>query len=299
MSAHMLLVILDDLKVLPDLLDRWREIGVSGTTILHSLGGYKASSWLERVGLSMLGRGFEADELNQRTLMSVICDDDLLERAIAEAEQIVGGFDRPHSGALFVLPITRTLGLKKRHDRTPEELIATAPDMGEMSELDRMRCIPVSEVLAIHDFPPAIVERDDSLAVVATKMLDHPSTQVACVVNEEGRLCGIIRLEAIVNDLFVRLMPEEFLHELSELKEALEFADHLKHRTAADAMEEPVIIHPEDTIRTVFHRMHDLKLPGLPVVDDSHHVIGYVNLLEMLALVAKDHHLRCVGETQE
>lgn len=299
MSAHMLLVILDDLKVLPDLLDRWREIGVSGTTILSSLGGYRASSWLERVGLGMLGQGFEADELNQRTLISIIEDDDLLERAIAETEQIVGGFDRPDSGALFVLPVTRTLGLKKRHDPTSEELIATAPEMGEMSELDRMRCIPVSEVLAIHDFQPAIVEPDDSLAEVATKMLNHPSTHVACVINEEGRLCGIVRLEAIVNDLFMRLMPEEFLHELSELKEALEFADHLKHRTAADAMEEPVIIHPGDTIRSAFHRMHDLKLPGLPVVDDSHHVIGYVNLLEMLALAAKGHHLSCIGDIQE
>ena len=299
MTAHMLLVILDDLKVLPDLLDRWREIGVPGTTILSSLGGYRASSWLERVGLGMLGRAFETDELNQRTLISVIQGEDLLERAIAGAEQIVGGFDRPNTGVLFVLPVARALGLKKRRDRTSEDLVATAPEMGEMSDFDRMRCVPVSEVLAIHGFQPAIVEPDDSLAVVATKMLAHPSTHVACVVNEEGRLSGIIRLKAVVDDLFMRLMPEEFLHELSELNGALEFADHLKHRTAADVMEEPVAAHPNDTIRSAFHLMHDMKLPGLPVVNDTNRVIAYLDLLEMLALVAGDYDLACVGDVQK
>ena len=292
MTTHLLVVILNDLSVLPDLLKHWQEIGVPAT-LLQSRGAYKTSSWLERVGLSMLGRAFETEEIEQRTLMSVIEDDELLERAIAEAERVVGGFDRPHSGLLFVLPVGRALGLKKRHRPSAEELIASPTLETALGELERIRCVPVSEVLAVHDLQPAIVQPEDTLLDVAHKMLDHTNVTLACVVNEEGRLVGIVRLLAIANDLFMQLMPEEFLHELSELEEAFEYAERFKHRRAADVMEEAVAVQANDTIRTAFARMHDHKLPGLPVVDETNHVIGYINLLEMLALVARGHPLRC------
>lgn len=295
-DTHLLLVILDNLEVLPTLLTRWRELGVSGTTILRSLGGHKASSWLEQVGLAMLGRAFESDEIRQRTLISVIDDDDLLERAIAEAEHIVGGFGEPHTGVLFVLPVTRALGVQKRQAPTPEQLIASAPEPQPMSDLERMRCVPVSEVLAVHHLDPAIVKRNDSLTDVAAAMLAHPTAHVACVVNDEGRLSGLVRLESVVNDLFVRLMPEEFLHDLSHLDEALNYAAALKHRTAADCMADPVSVHPDDTVRTAFERMHDHNLPGIPVIDETHHIVGYVNLLEMLALVARGEPLSCLKD---
>jgi len=32
-----------------------------------------------------------------------------------------------------------------------------------------------------------------------------------------------------------------------------------------------------------FSRMHDNRLSGLPVVDDRYHVVGYINLLELMA----------------
>jgi len=118
-------------------------------------------------------------------------------------------------------------------------------------------------------------------------MLAHPNAHVACVVNEENRLSGLVRLESVVNDLFVHLMPEEYFQDMSKLDAALDYAAKLKHRTAADCAEEPVAVYPHDTVRTAFQRMHDSNLPGIPVIDEAHHVIGYVNLLEMLALVAK------------
>jgi CBS-domain-containing membrane protein len=36
--------------------------------------------------------------------------------------------------------------------------------------------------------------------------------------------------------------------------------------------------------------MHDHHLPGLPVVDDEYHVVGYINLLELMAV--------CIGRDQ-
>jgi len=299
MSTNLLMIILDNIDTLPALLTRLRGAGVSGTTILRSLGGYEATSWLERVGHAMLGSAFESDEIKQRTLISVIEGEELLERAIAEAEQVVGGFGEPNTGILFVLPVSRSLGLKKHLPPTPEEIVASAPNPLPMNELERMRCVPVSEVLAVHNLQPAIVGKDDSLQEVAEKMLARPNAHVACVVNEENRLSGLVRLESIVNDLFVHLMPEEFFQDLSNVNRALEYAAALKHRTASDSAEEPVAVYPHDTVRTAFQRMHDSNLPGIPVIDDAHHVIGYINLLEMLALVAGGQHLTCLEDTKK
>ncbi|MBT4754242.1 MAG: hypothetical protein HON98_00985, partial [Chloroflexi bacterium] len=47
-------------------------------------------------------------EVQTRTLIAVIEDENLLNQAIAEAERVVGGFDRPNSGLLFVLPVARS-----------------------------------------------------------------------------------------------------------------------------------------------------------------------------------------------
>ena len=111
MTTYMLIVILHDLERLPAVLEAWKSIGVPGVTLTKSVGGYQAESWLDRIGL---GRIFEHEEAQQRVLISVIPNEDLLERAISEADEIVGGFDRPDSGILFAVPVSHALGIQKR-----------------------------------------------------------------------------------------------------------------------------------------------------------------------------------------
>jgi nitrogen regulatory protein P-II 1 len=53
-------------------------------------------------------------ELHHRTLFSVVQDDEVLERAIAATERTIGDLDTHHSGILFVVPVTRALGLGRR-----------------------------------------------------------------------------------------------------------------------------------------------------------------------------------------
>ena len=111
--THLMIVILDDLKKMPAILDAWRGIGVPGVTILQSAGGHRTTSWLSRMGLGAIDRLFESDEVRRRTLLAAIEDDALLARAIAEAERVVGGFERPNTGILLVLPVGETRGLRK------------------------------------------------------------------------------------------------------------------------------------------------------------------------------------------
>ena len=108
--TNLVIVILDDLKKMPAIMDVWRDIGVPGVTILQSAGGHRTTGWLSRVGLGAIDRLFESEEVRRRTLLAAIDDDVLLARAIAEAERVVGGFDKPNTGVLLVLPVAESRG---------------------------------------------------------------------------------------------------------------------------------------------------------------------------------------------
>ena len=53
-------------------------------------------------------------------------------------------------------------------------------------------------------------------------------------------------------------------------------------------MIEPVSIHIDDMVSDAFKLMHRHKLPGMPVVDDENHVVGFLSLLELMELVVME-----------
>jgi len=280
---QLLIVILDNLKPLPDLLQAWRAIGVSGATILESVGAYRAENWLSRAGLGALSRLFEAEEVRRRTILTAV-DDDLLDEAIAEADRVVGGFDRPNTGVLFAVPITRSVGI---HRRQAETLARTSPPAVKTGWLIQ-RDTPVETVAATLDLQPIIVRTDTPLDDVVREMLKQPNVHVACVVSGEGRLVGLLHLQALADHLFFHILPEEFLSEVTDLERVMQFADRSRMQLAADAMQEPVWVKRGETVKDAFKRMHEQRISGLPVVDDHYHVVGYINLLELLAVCAAE-----------
>ena len=278
--AKLLLIILNDISVLPELLDIWREIGVPGTTILKSAGGHASRNWLSRVGLSASNNLFEAKEVQTRSVISVFEDDELLERAIAEAERVVGGFDRPSSGIILVLPVSQAIGLNKKPAQPTQEV--SPPPL--RSGWTVLRDTTIEYVDSLLDFEPTIVSADASLDDVARAMLAHPNVRVVSVVAENEQLVGLLELNSLADDLFFHILPEEFLSEITDLDKLMDYADKTRVLTAKDAMRPPVWVKPEETVKEAFKRMHENNLPGLPVVDGRYHVIGYVNLLELLSL---------------
>lgn len=272
--AYLLLVILDDLKVLPDLLHAWREVGVPGATILESVGAYRAHTWLERVGLSALERLFEAEEVRRRTLLTAIDDEALLARAVAEAEQAVGGFERPNSGILLVLPVAEARGLQK--ERPAPEKAPPRPVCAGWREMQ------IGEITRAGGMEPVTVPPDAPLDEVARALAAHPGVRVACVVTEEGRLVGLLDIHTIAEDLLFYILPEELLREVTDLERVAEFAARVRIRTVADGMQRPVWVKETDTLKQALMLMHKHRLSGLPVVDEAYRVVGYVDLLGLL-----------------
>jgi nitrogen regulatory protein P-II 1 len=119
--THLLVLVLDNLEQCPDVLEAWESAGVAGITILES------------TGLARIRQGIRDDyplvpslrsllagrETHHRTLFSVIQDEAVLQEAIAATQRAIGDLSKPHSGLLFVVPVSQVLGLK-RHE-TPQE----------------------------------------------------------------------------------------------------------------------------------------------------------------------------------
>ncbi len=112
-------VVLPDLETCQTMLQAWRAVGVPTATILDSMGLHEMkSAGRDDMPLMPSLRNLLAHETPQRTMFAVIDDDIDLEQVIAASEKIVGSFERPNSGILFVMPVTQARGL--RHHSRPK-----------------------------------------------------------------------------------------------------------------------------------------------------------------------------------
>jgi CBS domain-containing protein len=296
--------------LLPELLQAWRRVGVPGATILPSAGGHDTEKSAKRGSLSTFLNLFDQGKSPQRTIISIIDDPEMLEVAIAEADRVVKGFDSPKSGILFTLPLGQVLGLQKwgaphrdqeaKEEPEPEEKSAARllqwfeEDVkgryGEdaLQDWSRQRNIPVFKILPLLDLHPTIVQMNTPLTEVMTQLLANPGVPAACVVNAEGRLMGVIPIKSLADVMMIPVMPEAYINDPEEYDKALQYAQITDQHIAAGVMKDPVFMHEEDTLEQVYQRMREHNLSGVPVVDKSYHVKGFITLLGLMAVCFPD-----------
>jgi CBS domain-containing protein len=148
---------------------------------------------------------------------------------------------------------------------------------------DITQATPIREVdTLLGGSEPIVVGREDSLHRLAERALERPTCRVLCVVDGDGHLIGLVPVRLLVNDIFLKIVPEEFLGIITDVEDVMEYASHIRARTAGDIMLPPVSIHREQTVRDAFEVMHKARLNGLPVVDHENVVVGYLDQLELL-----------------
>ncbi len=283
--TQLLVVILYQPNQMPNLLEAWHKIGVPGVTIIHSAGGHRTQSWLQKVGLSAINDLFDTNEVRSKTLMSVIDDDVLLEKAVRAAEEVIEGFWDENKGLLFVVPVNFVEGLRHPEPAAGEQPSKPAPALDQADLITRNT--PISQLRNLSSLQPVIVHPEQSLAEVAEVMAQQLGVNVACVVNQRNRLVGLLPLRSLLDDLFMTVVPEEFLAESITLESALDFARLNQTQTAGDAMEPAVWVTDSDTVKDAFVKMHDRKLSGIPVINDLYEVIGYISRIELIAQYIK------------
>lgn len=136
---------------------------------------------------------------------------------------------------------------------------------------------------------PVLVKPESDLYELTHRIVEEPKSHTFCVVDDSQRLVGLIPLQTLLDAIFYYVVPEEFLAEVSDYEELLHFVQLSHTKTAKDLMKDPVWLRDDDRVKDAFVRMHASQcLEGLPVVDKDLHVIGFVGMLELLSLWAKE-----------
>jgi nitrogen regulatory protein PII len=112
---HMILLVIDDPDQCPSILDAWDELGVGGITIFDStgLGRLRKSGIRDDIPLMpSLSHLLKGREERHRTIFTVVEGEEWVDRIIEKTQAILGDLNEANVGVLFVLPVSRVVGLK-------------------------------------------------------------------------------------------------------------------------------------------------------------------------------------------
>lgn len=122
--SFMVILVVNNVDQCPELLDAWEKAGVLGVTILPSTGIGHLRRAMLRDDISImpsLDELFQSDEVQHRTLLSVVETQEMVDRMVVLVREIIGDLENPHTGFLFVLPVLQAFGLGlHRTDRSNE-----------------------------------------------------------------------------------------------------------------------------------------------------------------------------------
>jgi hypothetical protein len=96
------------------LINTWKEVGVPGATIIESLGLQRALKGVVRDDLPLLStlRDFESgEESRNRTMFSVVPDQETVDRVRMATEALLGSLEAEDTGFMFVVPVREVFGL--------------------------------------------------------------------------------------------------------------------------------------------------------------------------------------------
>lgn len=117
---YMILFVLHNPACLDAVLNAWDGAGVSGITILPSTGlaRFRAKgAWRDDLPLIPSLEDFhEHTESLNRTLITMVKDDEMVDKVVTATESVVGDLDLPNTGVMAVVPLARAFGLNRRDD---------------------------------------------------------------------------------------------------------------------------------------------------------------------------------------
>lgn len=107
----LLIFVLNDPNRLNDVLTVFVECGVTGATVVDSVGMGRILARNLPVFAGFQDR-FRAVQAGNKTIFSAVPDDDTVARLVKLLEEILGPLDRDGSGVLITVPIAEAYGVR-------------------------------------------------------------------------------------------------------------------------------------------------------------------------------------------
>lgn len=114
---NVLFIVLNKVEYLDDILDSFVEIGISGATIFDSQGMGSALNPDGRGNepfFGMLRHLLDESRPYNKTIFTVIDNDELLDKAVKSVKNIVEDIHKPGVGMMFTLPVGNVYGMNNR-----------------------------------------------------------------------------------------------------------------------------------------------------------------------------------------
>lgn len=109
----LIVLVVNDPYRCKDLLRNWKDAGVPGATIIESLGLERALKGIIRDNVPLLPSIEDieiTEESRNRTIFSVVPDQDTVDRVRAATEACLGSLEQDDTGFLFVVPVSESYG---------------------------------------------------------------------------------------------------------------------------------------------------------------------------------------------
>lgn len=159
---------------------------------------------------------------------------------------------------------------------------------GDPSELPREarldRAATVASCVHLLNIEPLLVHVDADLLDVLRQAARQPSTRLVGVVDDDGRMVGVIRIRDLVENVLAHTIPEALMSDLMSVDDVARFGHTVAARTAREAMLPPAAVPPEATVVAAFRRMLKDGLSGVYMVDAAGRPVGYLDRLELAFL---------------
>jgi nitrogen regulatory protein P-II 1 len=115
---YLILFVLHEQKLMHDVLESWEKAGVNGITVLFSTGLKRLQAMdVLREDLPLipsLEDFIQQEERLNRTLITIVQDDEMVDKVVDATQSITGDLNLPNTGILTVLPVARVYGLDRK-----------------------------------------------------------------------------------------------------------------------------------------------------------------------------------------
>jgi len=116
---HLLICIVNNTATVNDIVSGFVRIGVTGATVIDSHGTADIAAQMP------VFAGFrhlvQSNRRPNRTIFSVIKDDETLDQAMLVVERVVGDLEGSATGIMFAVPVTKVKGLAPKMEDPPDD----------------------------------------------------------------------------------------------------------------------------------------------------------------------------------
>ena len=118
---HLLICVVNNTASVNEIVGGLIRIGVTGATVIDSHGTAEIAAAQVPVfaGFRHL---VQSNRQPNRTIFSVIKDDETLDQAMNVVEEVVGGLEESSTGIMFAIPVTRVRGLAPKMEEASADV---------------------------------------------------------------------------------------------------------------------------------------------------------------------------------